>query len=283
MDDGSTHRVSVAQRRERLGHGDRSVPVRTGVTTAALRDGLGQSLMARPLRQGGKAMHLDLSRPLAGSALVPSRSDAGVWWSADLAKAVFDRLAALAGLILLAPILLMVSGLIWIRDPGPVLFGHVRIGRGGAPFRCLKFRTMMCDGDQVLAAHLQANPQAAREWDETRKLKSDPRVTPLGQVLRRTSLDELPQLFNVLKGEMSLVGPRPIVAEEAAFYGAALEDYAAVRPGVTGLWQIGGRSDTSYAERVRLDQSYVRNRSFALDLKILAATVVVVLKGRGSY
>jgi len=178
---------------------------------------------------------------------------------------------------------LMVAALVWLSDPGPVLYGHVRIGKGGRSFRCLKFRSMVLDGDKVLSAHLAANPEAALEWEAVRKLKSDPRVTPLGRVLRKTSLDELPQLINVLKGEMSLVGPRPIVADEARHYGAAIRDYMAVRPGLTGLWQIGGRSDTSYAERVRLDQTYVQRRNLGLDLWILMRTVVVVLKGRGSY
>lgn len=201
----------------------------------------------------------------------------------DPVKAVFDRSAALFGLLLLLPLLLLVAALIYLRDPGPVLFAHPRIGRGGRTFRCLKFRTMVRNGDEVLARYLEENPEAAREWDATRKLKTDPRVTTLGQKLRKSSIDELPQLINVLKGEMSLVGPRPIVAEEARYYGAAMRDYASVRPGLTGLWQVGGRSDTSYADRVRLDQTYVRTRSLWLDLKIILRTVVVVVKGRGSY
>lgn len=201
----------------------------------------------------------------------------------DLVKVAFDRTAAVLGLVLLLPLLLMVAGLIWLRDPGPVLYAHPRVGRGGRVFRCLKFRTMVRNGDEVLARHLAADPEAAREWEETRKLRHDPRVTLLGRRLRKSSIDELPQLLNVVRGEMSLVGPRPIVEAEAHYYGAAMRDYTAVRPGLTGLWQVGGRSDTSYAERVRLDQSYVRNRSLWLDLKIILRTVVVVVKGRGSY
>lgn len=201
----------------------------------------------------------------------------------DLVKAAFDRTAAVLGLLLLLPLLLMVAGLIWLRDPGPVLYAHPRVGRGGRVFRCLKFRTMVRNGDEVLARHLARDPEAAREWEETRKLRHDPRVTTLGRRLRKSSIDELPQLLNVARGEMSLVGPRPIVEAEARYYGAAMRDYTSVRPGLTGPWQIGGRSDTTYAERVRLDQSYVRNRSLWLDLKIILRTVVVVLKGRGSY
>lgn len=201
----------------------------------------------------------------------------------ELPKILFDRLAALAGLIVLMPVMLVVAALIYLRDPGPVLYGHRRIGRHGRVFRCLKFRTMVRESDAVLARHLAENPAAAAEWAATRKLRVDPRVTKIGARLRKASIDELPQLFNVLRGEMSLVGPRPIVTDEARHYGEALAAYLAVRPGVTGLWQISGRSDTSYAERVALDRAYVRGRSMALDLWILLRTVVVVVKGRGSY
>ncbi|OYU75515.1 MAG: hypothetical protein CFE32_14030 [Alphaproteobacteria bacterium PA3] len=245
------------------------VSVRPGVAANTLAPGLASAASARPAPRDGRARDR-VDRPR------PRRLD-------EAAKTAFDRTAALAGVILLLPLFVMIAVLIWVRDPGPVLFGHVRIGKGGRSFRCLKFRSMVRDGDRVLAAHLARNPEAAREWDATRKLKSDPRVTTLGAVLRKTSLDELPQLINVLKGDMSLVGPRPIVADEARHYGAAIGDYMAVRPGLTGLWQIGGRSDTSYAERVLLDQTYVQRRSLGLDLWVLLRTVVVVLRGRGSY
>ena len=272
MDDGSTRRVSAAERREDVR--------RDEARWSAFADGLGNSLAAAP----PSGMGLSLA---SRSALRDGRPDRGDAVRArpfgDAVKTVFDRTAALAGLILLLPMFLMVAALVWLSDPGPVLYGHVRIGKGGRSFRCLKFRSMVLDGDKVLSAHLAANPEAAQEWEAVRKLKSDPRVTPLGRVLRKTSLDELPQLINVLKGEMSLVGPRPIVADEARHYGAAIRDYMAVRPGLTGLWQIGGRSDTSYAERVRLDQTYVQRRNLGLDLWVLMRTVVVVLKGRGSY
>lgn len=203
--------------------------------------------------------------------------------AAELPKVVFDRGAALVGLILLMPMMLVVAALIYLRDPGPVLYGHKRIGRHGRVFSCLKFRTMALDGDRLLARHLEENPAAAAEWAATRKLRADPRVTPLGARLRKTSIDELPQLINVLRGDMSLVGPRPIVMDEARHYGEALAAYLAVRPGVTGLWQISGRSDTSYAERVDLDRAYVRGRNMMTDLSILLRTVIVVAKGRGSY
>ncbi len=203
--------------------------------------------------------------------------------AAELPKMVFDRVAALIGLVLLSPLLLIVAVMIWRRDPGPVLYAHKRIGRNGRVFGCLKFRTMVLDSDAVLARHLADSPAAAEEWAATRKLRADPRVTGIGARLRKTSIDELPQLINVLRGEMSLVGPRPIVMEEARHYGEALAAYLAVRPGVTGLWQISGRSDTSYAERVDLDRAYVGRRNMMLDLWILLRTVMVVVKGRGSY
>lgn len=199
------------------------------------------------------------------------------------AKFVFDRTAAAIGLVLLLPLLAMVAALIYLRDPGPVLFAHERIGRSGKRFRCYKFRTMTMDGDAVLERHLAGDPQAAYEWKTTRKLRRDPRVTALGDALRRSSIDELPQLINILRGDMSIVGPRPIVEEEVHHYGQAFEEYLSVRPGLTGLWQISGRSDIGYVERVQLDQTYVRTRSFVGDLRIILRTVGVVLMRRGSY
>lgn len=198
-------------------------------------------------------------------------------------KLAFDRAAAALGLVLLLPLLAIIAALIYLRDPGPVLFAHERIGRNGKRFRCYKFRTMKMDGDAVLERHLASDPQAACEWKATRKLRRDPRVTALGDALRRSSIDELPQLINILRGEMSIVGPRPIVEEEVHHYGQAIEDYLSVRPGLTGLWQISGRSDIGYIDRVRLDQTYVRTRSFPGDLRIILRTVGVVLTQRGSY
>ena len=292
MDDISTRRASTGHERDEA-------------RWPALAEGLGNSLAAAPVpglvlpvssrpaaRDGRGAGRLDARMDARTDGRTDGRLDGRAEHKrptalatalGDAVKTGFDRSASLAGLILLLPLFLMVAALIWLRDPGPVLYGHVRIGKGGRSFRCLKFRTMVRDGDRVLLAHLAADPEAAREWEATRKLKSDPRVTPMGRMLRKTSLDELPQLINVLKGDMSLVGPRPIVADEARHYGAAIRDYMAVRPGLTGLWQIGGRSDTSYAERVLLDQTYVQRRSLALDLWVLLRTVVVVLRGRGSY
>ena len=190
-----------------------------------------------------------------------------------------------AGLLLLAllPVLLLIAAAV-ATTRGPLLYGHRRVGRGGREFGCLKFRTMVPDADAALERVLAADPAARREWAATRKLRRDPRVTAVGRVLRATSLDELPQLFNVLGGSMSLVGPRPVVREELdEHYGPAATYYAVVRPGITGLWQVSGRSDTSYAERVRLDVEYVRTCSAQLDMRILLRTVQVVLRRGGAY
>lgn len=199
------------------------------------------------------------------------------------AKAVFDRIAAGVGLILLSPVIAAVMIALVLREPGPVLFAHPRIGKGGRPFWCIKFRTMAPEAEQILARHLAEDPDAAEEWDATQKLRDDPRVTVLGRFLRRSSLDELPQLLNILGGEMSVVGPRPIVREEVRHYGAAIDDYIAVRPGLTGLWQVSGRSDVGYRDRVRMDREYVQNRTLRGDLVIIWKTIGVVLRREGSY
>lgn len=190
---------------------------------------------------------------------------------------------ACAALFFIAPLLAVIALLVRMGDGGPVFYRQERIGRGGKPFRCLKFRTMSVDAEQRLHQLLAADPQARQEWARDHKLKCDPRVTSVGDFLRRSSLDELPQLFNVLGGDMSLVGPRPIVASEVARYGVHFRHYCAVRPGLTGLWQVSGRNDLTYRERVVMDVAYVRGRCIRLDLRILAATVPAVLTRRGSY
>ncbi|MCX7888412.1 MAG: sugar transferase [Rhodobacteraceae bacterium] len=200
-----------------------------------------------------------------------------------IAKRGFDIAVALAALVLFLPLFLGIVLMVRRSGPGPVLYGHTRIGFAGRPFRCLKFRTMVTDGDAVLARHLRDNPAARVEWDATRKLTADPRVTPLGHALRKLSLDELPQLLNVLRGEMSLVGPRPVVAEELARYGRSARYYLGARPGLTGLWQVSGRNDISYRRRVAFDRAYVGRWSPARDAAIIARTVPAVLLARGSY
>ncbi|MCJ2056403.1 sugar transferase [Methylobacterium sp. J-048] len=210
---------------------------------------------------------------------LPAASPARVGWAA---KRGLDTAVALTALCLLLPLLLFIALLIWISDGSAPIFRHVRLGRHGRPFGCLKFRSMVPDGDAILAGHLAAYPQARAEWEATHKLTRDPRVTTLGQVLRKTSLDELPQLWNVMRGEMSLVGPRPIVQSEVTRYGAAFATCFSVPPGLTGLWQVSGRSDTTYAERVALDLDYAGRWSLRRDIAIMLRTVPAVLRQRGS-
>ncbi len=181
------------------------------------------------------------------------------------------------------PVMVAIAVAIKLDSPGAVLFAHERIGQGGRRFRALKFRTMVSNADAVLREALARDAALREEWEREHKLKNDPRITRVGRFLRRFSLDELPQLCNVLRGDMSLVGPRPIVAEEIPKYGHAFDLYTRVRPGLTGLWQVSGRNDTSYEERVELDSYYIRNWSVWLDAYILARTVSAVLSGKGAY
>lgn len=198
-------------------------------------------------------------------------------------KRGFDVVGALAGIVLLSPLLLMLAALVKFSDGGSVVYGHARVGRNGSVFRCWKFRTMVENGDEVLATYLAANPQEREQWQAIRKLQNDPRVTRIGAVLRKLSLDELPQMVNILTGQMSFVGPRPVVEDELELYGSAAACYLQSRPGLTGLWQVSGRNDVSYGTRVAFDRHYVENWSFAFDLKILARTVPAVFSSRGSY
>ena len=193
-----------------------------------------------------------------------------------------NRVAAALLLIALGPAMLAVAWQVWRQDRGPVLFGHYRVGRDGKLFRCLKFRTMRLDAQKMLNELLERDVDARAEWERDCKLTNDPRVTPIGDYLRRTSLDELPQLLNVLRGEMSLVGPRPITVQELTKYGQVRWHYLSVRPGITGLWQVSGRSDTSYDQRVDLDRRYVEARSPWVDLWLLIKTVKVVLMRDGA-
>lgn len=198
-------------------------------------------------------------------------------------KRSFDLLLSIAGMIIFVPAIAVISLCVYIDSPGPIIFAHKRIGKGGKSFPCYKFRSMAPNAAEALAKYLAENPAAREEWERDFKLKDDPRVTRVGNFLRKTSLDELPQLFNVIKGEMSLVGPRPIVTGEIEKYGKYIYDYYLVRPGITGMWQVNGRSDTTYDERVQLDSWYVRNWSLWQDVMLLVKTVGVVLKGKGAY
>ena len=195
----------------------------------------------------------------------------------NVLKFIFDYLVAVVSLIILAPFLLLIGFCIKISSPGPVLHRRLVMGLNGKQFYALKFRTMVTNGDEVLDQH----PELKSELQTNHKLKNDPRITPIGAFLRKYSLDELPQLFNVLKRDMSLVGPRMISPEEAPMYKQFVINLLTVLPGITGLWQVSGRSDISYEERVRLDMYYVRNWSLWLDFQLLFQTIPAVLKAVG--
>ncbi|WP_419749575.1 sugar transferase [Terrisporobacter petrolearius] len=196
-------------------------------------------------------------------------------------KRLIDIVGSLVGIILFSPIFLAVAVAIKIEDPkGNVIFGHKRVGKNGMLFPCYKFRSMFANAEEM---KLNFTEEQIKEYAETFKLKDDPRITKVGNFIRKTSIDELPQLFNIFKGEMSVVGPRPIVTEELEFYGEYEEYYKLVKPGLTGLWQVSGRSDTSYDERVSLDMKYISTRNILKDLYIIMMTVVKVLKREGSY
>jgi exopolysaccharide production protein ExoY len=191
-------------------------------------------------------------------------------------KRAIDILLALFGFFLLLPLLIICFFAVVVTSPGPALYRHRRVGFNGRPFDCLKFRTMRTDAPQRLCQLLDSDPATAAEWVATCKLRHDPRVTPIGAILRKSSLDELPQLFNVLKGEMSIVGPRPVTESELVRYASAASAYMACRPGITGLWQISGRSTTTYSQRVAYDAFYASNWSLKLDAKILIVTLPAV-------
>lgn len=193
-------------------------------------------------------------------------------------KRIFDIVVTVVGGIFVLPIAGIVALLIYIDSPGPIVFAHRRIGQGGEEFPCYKFRSMVPNAQEALEKYLAENPEARKEWEEDFKLKDEPRITKIGKFLRKSSLDELPQLWNVLVGDMSLVGPRPIIRDEIEKYGEYIEDFYLVPPGITGVWQVNGRSDTTYDERVQMDSWYVHNWTVWMDIIYLVKTVLVVLK-----
>ncbi|WP_299684353.1 sugar transferase [uncultured Tateyamaria sp.] len=204
--------------------------------------------------------------------------------AAPLYPSVFKRLFDVILSVILLPILLPIIAVLYIvvrSDGGPGFFGHSRVGRNGRSFKCWKVRTMVTDAQERLDALLESDPNARAEWDRDRKLRNDPRVTRIGNFLRKSSLDELPQIFNVLKGEMSLVGPRPVTESELERYGTQQGVYLAMRPGVTGLWQVSGRNEVTYGERVSMDSTYYNSVSLGTDLRILAKTADAVLSKTG--
>jgi undecaprenyl-phosphate galactose phosphotransferase len=200
----------------------------------------------------------------------------------NLWKRALDIVGALGGILFFLPLFVIVYLLVRM-DGGPAIFAHSRVGRDGTPFKCYKFRSMVNDADRRLAEHLARDPAARQEWEQHFKLTNDPRITAVGKVLRKTSLDELPQLWNVLKGDMSLVGPRPIVTDERVRYGEHIGCYYSCRPGITGLWQVSGRNDIDYESRVKLDAQYVKNWSLFLDVVIILRTVGIVVTRKGAY
>jgi Undecaprenyl-phosphate galactose phosphotransferase WbaP len=231
---------------------------------------------------GGITNSAVIARDFAGHLAVEIKHNLLFPW-ARRTKHVLDLLLTIVGGLMICPLLIAIAVLIKLDSPGPPVYGHRRVGAGGKHFRCWKFRTMYTNAEQLLDEYLQGNPHLRAEWEQTFKLRDDPRVTRVGRFLRMTSLDELPQLWNVLLGQMSLVGPRPIVDAEIPRYGAVYELYKRIRPGISGFWQVSGRSNTSYAERVNLDAYYVHNWSVWIDLVILVRTLGSVVLGRGAY
>ena len=205
-----------------------------------------------------------------------------MYWNLAIKRTLDIVLVTLGGLVIL-PILLLIALIVKISSPGPVLYGHKRLGRKGKHFNAYKFRSMVMDADKKLETVLEADPRLKEEWEASHKLKDDPRVTKIGAILRRTSFDEFPQLINILKGEMSLVGPRPVTDPEIEKYGENARRILTVTPGLTGLWQVSGRSDTDYSERISYDLYYIQSWSVWLDLWILYRTPGAILKGKGAY
>ena len=248
-------------------------------TGGAEPPGLGGSNRHGPGPPGTSGLIAMLPAPWTG----PGPLDLAVEATRPALKRALDVVGAALLLLLALPAFLTIALLVR-QDGGPAFFSHTRIGRGGHRFGCLKFRTMVPDAEQRLAGLWLSDPALRAEWEATRKLRHDPRITRIGRVLRATSLDEVPQLLNVLRGEMSLVGPRPVTAAELGTqYGHAALHYMCVRPGLTGAWQVSGRSEASYARRVALDIDYVRFPSLRTDLAILLRTPLVVLRRRGAY
>jgi exopolysaccharide production protein ExoY len=215
-----------------------------------------------------------------------SRGGAGFRWTEPArgtpVKRCFDFVATIAILVLVAPLMVAVFLTLRLFEKGPAFYSQARVGQFGRTIPVFKFRTMVADAEAILQTYLDAHPDAAREWAAVRKLAKDPRITPIGAFLRKTSIDELPQLFNVLRGEMSLVGPRPVIADDLERYGLEAIHYLRQRPGITGLWQVSGRSRTTYAQRVGFDRAYNLHRTFLIDLKILFRTIPAVLQADGA-
>lgn len=220
-----------------------------------------------------------------GAPIMPLRLDIEYQVKHIPLKRVFDIVFSLLCLTIGAPVFLLIAFLIFLTSPGKVFYSHERIGRGGKPFKCYKFRTMYQDASQRLKTLLSENPHLQKEWEENFKLKQDPRITPFGAFLRKTSLDEIPQFWNVLKGDLSIVGPRPVIQDEIIkYFHVKAHKILTVRPGLTGIWQVSGRSDiNSYETRIQMDEFYVDNHSFFLDIKLIVKTIPVMILSKGAY
>jgi exopolysaccharide production protein ExoY len=257
------------------------------VTMATRSDKLSSASVAAPQPTGtvleapppARLFELVSDEPLvarpAPSVLPPARTASWIW------QRSLDIAVSLICLALVWPIMAATALLVLISSPGPVIYSHRRLGRDGKVFGCLKFRTMRRDADKILQELLRSSPALMAEWVAERKLRNDPRITSIGQFLRRYSIDELPQLINVLKGDMSIVGPRPLAVDEAHHYEDAYARCCSVNPGITGLWQVSGRNDVSYSRRVALDCQYARARCLRMDLWIIVRTIPVVFGGTG--
>jgi lipopolysaccharide/colanic/teichoic acid biosynthesis glycosyltransferase len=220
--------------------------------------------------------------------LVTSRRRKRLFWKAldgNLAKRTFDILFSLTVLLFCSPLYLILAALIAITSPGPIFYIQKRVGKNYQSFGCIKFRTMINDADAILESLIETSPQMREEFEDNFKLKEDPRITPIGKFLRLTSLDEFPQFLNVLKGDMSVVGPRPLVPEELHKYGHRIDKVLTIRPGITGLWQVSGRNNIPYPQRVQMDVYYVNYRSWVLDLWVVIKTIGVIIfpRNNGAY
>jgi lipopolysaccharide/colanic/teichoic acid biosynthesis glycosyltransferase len=228
-----------------------------------------------------------ISQPIANIAVKSSSTQKSISDRkfSDFAKRLFDITFSLSVLIIFAPIYLLLAGSIAFTSAGSVFYIQERVGRDHQRFGCIKFRTMVPNADQLLQEMIAQSDELRREFSENFKLKKDPRITKIGQFLRITNLDEFPQFINVLRGEMSVVGPRPLVPEETTRYGIAIDRVLSIRPGITGLWQVSGRNDIPYAQRIRIDVNYVKRRNFWLDLRIVFKTILltVMTKNNGAY
>lgn len=238
-----------------------------------------QLISVRLLKGALKGSHSPQAALRQRKSLALSASDG------DLGKRLFDIVFSLAVLVLCSPIYLLLGLLIALSSPGPIFYVQQRVGKDYKPFGCIKFRTMVNNADEMMQSMMQNSPELRQEFEESFKLKNDPRVTLIGKFLRLTSLDEFPQFWNVLMGDMSVVGPRPLVPEELYKYGHHIDKVLTIRPGITGLWQVSGRNDIPYERRVNIDVYYVNFRTWTLDLWVIVKTLGVILfpRSNGAY